>query len=607
MIQITDKTKCCGCNVCGDVCPKNSIVFKTDIEGFWYPEINMDTCIDCHLCEKVCPVININDLKKNEFEQSECHAAIHKNIEIRFDSTSGGIFSALAEKTYKVGGYVGGAVFTEKWGVRQFISSEKKDLAALRSSKYLQSNANGFYKIVKELVINGEQVLVCGTPCQMAALRSYLKKDYDNIIIIDFVCRGINSPKVFRKYLDYLEDCFGAEVVYFKAKNKEWGWRELTSKVVFKNGKTLYDTKDTSFFTIGYLQTGVYCRPSCYDCRFKGFPRISDITIADFWGAEKVVGKELDNDMGTSLVMINNCKGKIFFESIKSSLIEKEVPFDSILARNPALVTPLSHPQIDRDRFYEELDKFSFKEVASKYIKRSIDCPIETKTKIKNVLRFLREVRNISGFNIFNMLKNIRYNVFSKNVKADILKGQYMIINKNVVIELHPTSTIELNGIFILGWKKFSNSTLETRLLIEDKGLLIIGRNGWSVGYGSDIEIFKGATIDVKGGGATNINATIICSEKIELGERVMLGRDVTIRDNNGSHYIARRGYKNTHPIIIGQHAWLCEGCCVIGGAKIGDGAIIGAKSLVASIIPSFSMASGVPAQVIDEDIYWKY
>ena len=136
---------------------------------------------------------------------------------------------------------------------------------------------------------------------------------------------------------------------------------------------------------------------------------------------------------------------------------------------------------------------------------------------------------------------------------------------------------------------------------------LKIGRNGWYVGYGSDIEIFKNAYLEVKGGGATNINATIICGEKIELGERVMLGRDVTIRDNNGSHYIARRGYKNTHPVIIGQHAWLCEGCCVIGGAKIGDGAIVGAKSLVVSSIPAFSMVSGVPAQVIDEDVYWKY
>lgn len=607
MIDIKDKKDCCGCNACGDVCAHKAITFVPDIEGFWYPKVNKDLCTDCSLCEKVCPVISFKELKKNEFEQSECHAAIHKNIETRFDSTSGGLFSALAEKIYKAGGYVGGAIFTEKWGVRHFISSDKKDLAALRSSKYLQSNATDFYKAVKELVVKGEQVLVCGTPCQMSALRKFLKKDYDNIIIVDFICRGINSPKVFRKYLDYLEERFGAEVVYFKAKNKEWGWRELTSKVVFKNGKVLYDTKETSYFTIGYLQTNVYCRPSCYECKFKGFPRISDITIADFWGAERVVGKELDNDMGTSLVMLNNSKGKKYYDSIKTTLIEKEVPFDSVIKQNPALVTPLDPPHVDRQKFYQDLDVKPFKIVAEKYIKRNIDQPLSKKAQIKNVIRFLLEIKRISGFNICTVVKNLYYNLFSQNVHANIPKGFWMIVSNNTIIDLHPTSMIELNGKLTLGWKKFTKSKLETRLLVEDGATLKIGRKGWSVGYGSDVEIFKDATLDVKGGGATNINATIICGERIELGERVMLGRDVTIRDNNGSHYIARRGYKNTHPVVIGQHAWLCEGCCVIGGAKIGDGAIIGAKSLVATHIPAFSMVAGVPAQVIDEDVYWKY
>lgn len=607
MIQITDKQLCCGCNACGDICPKGSITFITDIEGFWYPKVNLDTCVDCHLCEKVCPIINIKDIKKNEFEYAECHAAIHKNIEIRFDSTSGGLFSALAEKTYKEGGYVGGAIFTEEWGVRQFISSDKKDLTALRSSKYLQSDANGFYRAVKELVIRGERVLVCGTPCQMAALRRFLNKDYDNIIIIDFICRGINSPKVFRKYLDYLEKRFGSEVVFFKAKNKEWGWRQLTSKIVFKNGKALYDTIDTSYFTIGYLQTRVYCRPSCYDCKFLGFPRIADITIADFWGAENAVDSELDNDLGTSLVMLNNSKGKLYFEAIRSSLQETQVPFDSILEENQALVKPLEPPLVNRDDFYKDLDSKPFEEVAAKYIKRDIDRPISKMAKIRNLIGFMLSVRKVAGMSVSTYFKNIKYNFFNKNVKARVLHGHYMVINRNAIISLHPTSRIELNGVFMFGLKTFSKSKIEARLLLEENAALKIGRKGWSVAYGSDIEIFKNASLDVKGGGATNINTTIICADRIELGENVMIGRDVTIRDNNGGHFIARRGYKDTHPLVIGQHAWLCEGCCVIGGAKIGDGAIIGAKSLVASHIPSFTMASGVPAVVVDKDIYWKY
>ena len=606
MILISNKEDCCGCKACGDVCPKKAISFKTDIEGFWYPEVDQNLCIDCKLCEKVCPIINIDLLKKNDLPQSECHAAIHKNIEIRFDSTSGGLFSALAEATYKVGGYVGGAVFTEDYSVKFFISNDKKDLSALRSSKYLQSDTEGLYVAVRDLVKAGEKVLVCGSPCQMAALRAFLKKDYENLTIVDFICRGTNSPKVFRRYLDYLEDRFGSKVVYFKAKNKELGWRQLTSKVCFENGETLYDTKDTSYFTTGYLSTGVYTRPSCYDCKFKGFPRIADITLADFWGAEKVVGKALDEDMGTSLVMLNSQKGLNYFESIKTNINEQKIPFESILARNPALVKPLDPPLVNRDEFYQNLNDWPFKKVAEKYICRSVDRIPSKKRQIRNVLAFFRSVAKISGLSPSTWWKNIYFNFFAKQVKSSVRLKHYILVHKHTVLELKKCSNIELNGIFSLGFKKFAKSKLETRLLIENGGVLKIG-DDWGLAYGSDVEIFNSAVVQVDGKSATNINATIVCGESIHLGEGVMLGRDVTIRDNNGSHYIARRGYKNSRSVVIGQHALLCEGCTVIAGAKIGDGAIIGAKALVAGKVAPFTMVSGNPAQVVDEDVYWKY
>lgn len=150
-----------------------------------------------------------------------------------------------------------------------------------------------------------------------------LEKDYENLIIVDLICRGINSPKVFSKWLSFLEDEHGAKVKHFRVKSKELGWRKLTTKVVFENGKVLYDTNDTNFFTIGYLSTGVYCRPSCYECKFKGFPRIADITIGDFWGAGNTIGEEMDGDIGTSIVLLNNEKGKKYYQSIASKLKEK--------------------------------------------------------------------------------------------------------------------------------------------------------------------------------------------------------------------------------------------------------------------------------------------
>lgn len=233
MIQITDKSKCCGCCACVDCCPKHAIDLRVDIEGFWYPTVDESKCINCNLCDKICPELHISSLKKNDSEKPLVTiAAIHKKMNIRWDSTSGGAFSALAEGMYEQGGYVSGAIYNEDFSVRNYISNKPEDISKLRSSKYLQSKAEGLYEEIQQLLHKGEKVLACGTPCQMAALRSFLRKNYDNLIIIDFICRGVNSPKVYRKYLDSLERKFNAKIVSVKAKNKELGWRNLTRKVV---------------------------------------------------------------------------------------------------------------------------------------------------------------------------------------------------------------------------------------------------------------------------------------------------------------------------------------------------------------------------------------
>ena len=239
MIDIQEKQDCVGCNACGDICAHHAISFKNDEEGFWYPLVDKEKCTDCGLCEKVCPVINIGKLKKNDYSEPKCFAAIHKNYEVRFDSTSGGLFSAFAEKMYKDGGYVGGALYDENGNVKQYISPDKTDLPKLRSSKYSQSNFEGFFSKVRDLLKQGEKVLVCGGPCQMAALRAFLGyKDYENLLILDYVCRGINSPLVSRKYRESLEAEHQSKIVYSKAKNKEFGWRNLTGKTIFANGES---------------------------------------------------------------------------------------------------------------------------------------------------------------------------------------------------------------------------------------------------------------------------------------------------------------------------------------------------------------------------------
>ena len=583
LICIKEKKDCCGCNACGDVCAQQAISFKTDIEGFWYPEVDKQKCVDCGLCEKVCPVINIKDLKKNDLEEPVCYAAEHNNLEVIFDSTSGGLFSALAEIMYRSGGYVGGAIYNDDFSVRHFISKEKTDLPKLRSSKYLQSSLEGFYRQVKSLVVKGENVLVCGTPCQMAGLRAFLRKDYDNLIIVDFVCRGINSPKAVKKYLQSFEE--------------RYGWRNLTNKVILADGRHIYETKQENRFTKAYLSTNAVCRPSCYECQFKGFPRMADITLADFWGIEKVK-PEMDKDLGTSMVMINSQKGLAYFERVKSRIKYVQVPTQSAVAGNPAFLQPLGPPKVDRDQFFKDLDQMPFSSLPDEYFK---GFPVSRK---KKAIQFVRRVQRLIT-ELFGSTTSTLKTLCHSRIK-DILHGNYILIRKHCVIDISRKANVRLKGRLYVGNKKFKRSKLETRLLVE-KGASLISDGDVSLGYGSDVEVFKGAKLHLKGHSGANTNLTIICANHIEIGKDVMIGRGVTIRDNNGDHYINRPGYKTSKPVIIGDKVWLCEGCTIMSGVKIGDGAIIGAHAFVTSNVPAHAMVSGNPAVIVDEDVLWKY
>jgi acetyltransferase-like isoleucine patch superfamily enzyme/coenzyme F420-reducing hydrogenase beta subunit len=508
---------------------------------------------------------------------------------------------------YKDSGFVGGAVFNDDFSVKHYISNDKLDLPKLRSSKYLQSSLEDFYNKVAELLKLGEKVLVCGTPCQMAALRAFLKKDYENLVIADFICRGINSPKVWRKYLDSFEERYGSPVVYCKAKSKEYGWRNLTQKVILADGRHVYETKDQSAYTLGFLRTNAYCRPSCYDCQFKGYPRMSDITLADFWGVEKLM-TGMDKNLGTSLVMVNSQRGQKFFERVKSRINFVPVPFKSIELGNPSLNKPIAPPKVNKEEFFADLDVMTFTEVAKKYICGNT-LPSSLKQKVKSglrngvkALRYVKSVMTTTRLNPKAVCQFLKYNTL-----AEIVRGDVLIPTPNCVITIAKTAKINKTGRTILGNRmRFPKSHLETRLLVDSNATLNLGP-GTILSYGADIEVFKNATLTFKGEGGSNIGLTVICGDHIEFGKGVMMGRHVTVRDNNGSHYINRTGYKNSAPVIIGDKVWLCESCTVMNGVKIGDGAIIGAHSVVIQKVGAHCMVSGNPAKVVDTDVLWKY
>lgn len=604
MIKLNRKEDCCGCNACGDICPKHAIKFVNDKEGFWYPEINQELCVNCGLCEKICPVINkCKSLEKN-YKEPECFAAEHKSIDVIFSSTTGGMFSALADVMYNQSGYVGGAIHNKDFTVSHFISNDKKDLSILRRSKDLQSNAEGFYAKVTQLLKNGEKVLVCGVPCQIAALQNFLMKDYENLITVEVICAGVNSPKVWLKYLSYIEDMNGSKIVYTENKSKEYGWKNLTQKFVFENGKEYFDTVKTSLFTKGYIQSHLYCRPSCYDCKFKGFPRSADITIGDFWGLTKHNSK-YNKDMGTNVVFINSEKGKQYFDVVKKRINYESQPLEWAISGNPRLLSSITQLSNKRTEFFDDIESKPFDEVVKKY---SFKQHRTLKGFIKGCFGVTKKVYRILALTQYS--PKALYQTIKYSGLKNLMHGKGIVCTKHCIINIDKTSHLKFGGLFILGRKgKFPTSKLESRLYVGKNATFeVLGSFG--VDFDCNIEVFDDAKLVIHGSKISysdaNAGFKVICGESIEIMPDVGIGRNVMIRDTNGQHYMNTTGYRPSRPVVIGEKAWLCESCTIMPGVKIGRAAIVGTNSTVTKSVPAHALVSGYPAVVVQENVLWK-
>lgn len=349
MIHIIDNQSCCGCSACVQICPKKCISIQQDAEGFLYPQVDMSSCIDCGLCEKVCPFINPYEARTPKYT----FAAINNNEQIRMESSSGGIFTLLAEQIINEGGVVFGARFDKNWQVTIDYTETTDGIGAFRGSKYVQARVGDTYAKCANFLKAGRKVLYSGAPCQIAGLKHYLRKEYDNLITVDFVCHGVPSPKVWGKYLKEVVGTANVQGVSMRDKLNE-GWKRFNFVLDYEKGSeviSLSSWHQKNDYMNAFLRD-IILRPSCYACKARECRSHSDITIADFWGIQSI-RPAMDDDKGTGLLLIHTAKGKEYvpFDKMKY----EEVTFEEGYRNNPAIFRS-AKPWPRRAEFFQLLD-----------------------------------------------------------------------------------------------------------------------------------------------------------------------------------------------------------------------------------------------------------
>lgn len=379
MIKKLKYNECTICQSCVNACPLKCISLKDRNYDFLYPRIDLEKCINCGLCEKVCPVINPIEIQK---PIKKTYAALNLDNPIRKESSSGGIFSALASEIIINNGIVAGVSFDTELNVKHIIVDKISDLKFLRGSKYVQSDIGLIFSKVKSELDNNKNVLFSGCPCQVSGLKGFLRRKYDNLYTIDFICHGIPSSITFKEYCNILSKKNKSKITNFNFRDKSKGWHLYRVKVEFENGKVYSKSMLEDEYIRGFIRN-VYLKSSCHQCKFRNFKSGSDITLADFWGSE-VAQKDIDDNNGLSAVIVNSKNGEKLLSQIRENIYLREVNINEVIKYNKSLIES-SVPSMDRELFFKLAYENEYKVAFNKVCKE------------KEIVRIIRILRGNLG------------------------------------------------------------------------------------------------------------------------------------------------------------------------------------------------------------------
>lgn len=373
MIKIEKKENCSGCTACVAICPKSCIEMKEDNEGFLYPEVNEQKCVECGFCEKICPILNPK--KEEEFKQ-DAYIVQNKDEKVLRESTAGGAFTAIAKYVLSRKGVVFGVELDKNLTAHHIYVEREEDLSRFRNSKYIQSFVGGStHKQVKSFLEQGKFVCFSGTPCQIEGLKNYLRKDYERLITVDVVCRAVPSPLIFRKYVEYQECKMKEHIEKVFFRDKHYGYKYSTMNVITDRNQGNYHQGVESDPWLRAFFSNICDRPSCHKCHFRKRYRVSDFTIWDCFHAGRF-SRELDNDKGATRVLVHTDKGRKIFDEIKSDMYFVQTKPEDIIEGAKEMRESVS-PNVHRQEFFEDASKLNGEQLFQKYFPDTLRVKME--------------------------------------------------------------------------------------------------------------------------------------------------------------------------------------------------------------------------------------